>query len=130
MLTYACRKFNLLANVRTFVHSDQLFYKRYVTVLKPGGNYICTTTFSSKNSAFNNKFIYAFHLTLTINRDYSNIMQICFIFKLAVHDSGGQSPTSHCGGPGSVSGLSTWDLLWIKKSRDRFLFEVIGFPLS
>jgi hypothetical protein len=116
-------------NVRTFVHGDQLFYNCYAS-LKPGGNYIWTAMFSTKNSAFNHKHIYAFLLTLTINSYYSNVMQICFIFKSAVHDSGGQSLTSHCGGPGSMSGLSMWDLLRIKKSRDRFLFEVIGFPLS
>jgi len=47
-------------------------------------------TFSTKNLVFNHQFIYAILLTLTINSYYSNIMQICFIFKMAVHDSGGQ----------------------------------------
>lgn len=130
MLSYACRKFNLFDQCPDICEQWPNVLQKSCDCLKPGGNYKCTAMFSTKNSAFNHKFIYAFRLTLTINGDYSNIMQICFIFKLAVHDSGGQSPTSHCGGPGSMSGLSTWDLLRIKKGRGRFLFEVVGFPLS
>jgi hypothetical protein len=46
------------------------------------------------------------------------------------HSSGGKSPTSHRGGPGSIPGQSMWDLWWTKWHWDRFLPEYFGFPLS
>jgi hypothetical protein len=46
------------------------------------------------------------------------------------HCSGGYSPASHRGGPGSIPGRSMWDLWWTKWHWDRFLSEYFGFPLS
>jgi hypothetical protein len=46
------------------------------------------------------------------------------------HGSDGQSPASHCGGPGSIPGQSMWDLWWTKWQWDRFFLKYFGFPLS
>jgi hypothetical protein len=46
------------------------------------------------------------------------------------HGSGGQSPASHRGGPGSIPGQSMWDLWWTKWHWDRFFSMYFGFFLS
>ena len=50
-------------------------------------------------------------------------------FKLGpCHGADGQSPASHRGGPGSITGQSVWDLWWTKWHWDRFFPEYFGFP--
>ena len=47
------------------------------------------------------------------------------------HGSGGYSPASHHGGPGSIPGQSMWNLWLSKWHWDRFFPpEYFGFPLS
>jgi hypothetical protein len=46
-----------------------------------------------------------------------------------LHCSGGLSPASHCGGPGSRPDQSVWDLCCTKWHWDRFLSKFFGFIL-
>jgi hypothetical protein len=47
------------------------------------------------------------------------------------HGSIGQSPASHCGGPGSIPVHYIWDLWWTKWHWDRFFSRVLRFsPVS
>ena len=58
-----------------------------------------------------------------------NIFSSRLFFK-CVGPCGGQSPASHRGGPGSISGQSMWDLWWTKCHWDKLFSEYFGFPLS
>jgi hypothetical protein len=71
MFSYTYRKFNFLDKRPDICEVWPTALQMLCNCLKPGGNYICTATLSTKNSAFNRKFIYAFRLTLTINSNYS-----------------------------------------------------------
>lgn len=63
MLNYACRKFKLWDQCPDICAQWPTFLPMLCDCLKPGGNYMRSGTFSTKNSAFIYKFIYAFLLT-------------------------------------------------------------------
>ena len=44
------------------------------------------------------------------------------------HGSGGWSPASHRGGPGSIPGKSTWNLWWTKQIGTGFTPSISIFP--
>jgi hypothetical protein len=43
------------------------------------------------------------------------------------HGSGGKTPASHRGGPGSIPGQSMWDLWWTKWHSQVFRFSPVNF---
>jgi hypothetical protein len=60
-----------------------------------------------------------FKLNLSRNKDILTMGNKNAINALG-SGSGGKSPTSHRGDPGSVPGQSMWDLWWTKWHWDRF----------